>query len=54
MPRHQATPIRRATRCLWAEAACHLGTVESKRVDEFANMSDDELRAYVYGKQDTG
>ena len=23
--------------------------VESKRVDEFAAMSDEELRAYVYG-----
>ena len=23
--------------------------VESKRVDEFANMSDEELRQYVYG-----
>ena len=23
--------------------------VESKRVDEFANMSDEELEAYVYG-----
>ena len=22
---------------------------ESKRVDEFANMSDEELEAYVYG-----
>jgi hypothetical protein len=26
--------------------------VESKRVDEFANMSDDELRQYVYGNQE--
>ena len=25
--------------------------VESKRVDEFANMSDEELRQYVYGKE---
>jgi hypothetical protein len=24
-------------------------SVESKRVDEFANMSDEELEAYVYG-----
>jgi hypothetical protein len=24
---------------------------ESKRVDEFANMSDEELRQYVYGKE---
>ena len=23
----------------------------SKRVDEFANMSDEELRQYVYGKE---
>ena len=23
----------------------------SKRVDEFANMSDEELRAYVYGNK---
>ena len=39
--------------CLWAKAGCRLGTlgerVESKRVDEFANMSDEELRQYVYG-----
>ena len=28
-----------------------LRTVESKRVDEFANMSDEELRQYVYGKE---
>jgi hypothetical protein len=26
-------------------------SVESKRVDEFANMSDEELRQYVYGKE---
>jgi hypothetical protein len=25
--------------------------VGSKRVDEFANMSDEELRQYVYGKE---
>ena len=25
--------------------------VESKRVDEFANMSDEELRQYVYGNR---
>ena len=25
--------------------------VESKRVDEFENMSDEELRQYVYGKE---
>ena len=25
--------------------------VESKRVDEFANMSDEELRQYVYGNK---
>ena len=24
----------------------------SKRVDEFANMSDEELRQYVYGKKE--
>jgi phage terminase small subunit len=26
--------------------------VESKRVDEFANMSDEELRQYVYGTKE--
>ena len=26
--------------------------VESKRVDEFANMSDEELRQYVYGNRE--
>jgi hypothetical protein len=25
--------------------------VESKRVDAFENMSDEELRQYVYGKE---
>ena len=28
------------------------GRVESKRVDEFANMSDEELRQYVYGNKE--
>ena len=27
--------------------------VESKRVDEFANMSDEELRQYVYGSRES-
>jgi hypothetical protein len=27
-------------------------SVESKRVDEFANMSDEELRQYVYGTKE--
>ena len=51
MPRHQATPIWRGPGCLWARGGGRLGTfpVESKRVDEFANMSDEELRQYVYG-----
>jgi hypothetical protein len=51
MPRHQATPIGRAPGCLWAKAGCRLGTfpVESKRVDAFASMSDEELEAYVNG-----
>ena len=31
---------------------CDCDRVESKRVDEFANMSDEELEAYVNG--DTG
>ena len=97
MPRHQATPIRRAPGCLWARAGCRLGTlaitlegqiakledllnqakqhkqisagvaaidkqnelmgfkiqrVESKRVDDFAAMSDEELRQYVYGNKE--
>jgi hypothetical protein len=26
--------------------------VESKRVDQFENMSDEELRQYVYGKKE--
>jgi putative methionine-R-sulfoxide reductase with GAF domain len=35
----------------WAIGAFIFGLVdvESKRVDEFANMSDEELRQYVYG-----
>jgi hypothetical protein len=28
-------------------------SVESKRVDEFANMSDEELRQYVYGNKES-
>ena len=35
---------------LWARAASF--DVESKRVDEFANMSDEELRQYVYGNKE--
>ena len=27
--------------------------VKSKRVDEFANMSDEELRQYVYGNKES-
>ena len=27
--------------------------VESKRVDEFASMSDEELRQYVYGNKES-
>ena len=27
---------------------------ETKRVDDFAAMSDEELRAYVYGTKDEG
>ena len=30
----------------------HGTVVESKRVDDFASMSDEELRAYVYGDKD--
>ena len=29
MPRHQATPIRRAPGCLWAKAGSRLGTLRS-------------------------
>jgi hypothetical protein len=32
-------------------ADCHC-CVESKRVDEFENMSDEELRRYVYGTKE--
>jgi hypothetical protein len=32
-------------------AILRIQRVESKRVDEFANMSDEELRQYVYGKE---
>ena len=28
-------------------------SVESKRVDEFANMSTEELRQYVYGNKES-
>jgi hypothetical protein len=53
--RSTGLPIRRAPGCLWAKAGYRLGTlpsaqrVESKRVDKFANMSDEELEAYVNG-----
>ena len=48
---------RRGRGCLWAKAGCRLGTapvhrVESKRVDAFENMTDEELRQYVYGKKE--
>ena len=33
-------------------AGLKIQRVESKRVDEFANMSDEELRQYVYGKKE--
>jgi hypothetical protein len=29
-----------------------VGGVESKRVDQFENMSDEELRQYVYGTKE--
>ena len=29
------------------------GGVESKRVDQFENMSDEELRQYVYGSKES-
>jgi hypothetical protein len=38
---------RRGPGCLWAKAGVAL--VTSKRVDQFANMSDEELEAYVNG-----
>ena len=37
---------------LVGEGRVALVTVESKRVDEFANMSDEELRQYVYGNKE--
>ena len=33
-------------------AGLKIQRVESKRVDEFANMSDEELRQYVYGNKE--
>jgi hypothetical protein len=44
--RSTGLPIRRAPGCLWAKATSR---VESKRVNDFANMSDEELEAYVNG-----
>jgi hypothetical protein len=58
--------IARSTGCLLGEAPGACGrragracdcfrarcSVESKRVDEFANMSDEELRQYVYGTKE--
>jgi hypothetical protein len=38
------------TRVARSPMPCH--GVESKRVDEFANMSDEELRQYVYGNKE--
>jgi hypothetical protein len=32
--------------------AGHVLRVESKRVDQFANMSDEELEQYVYGNKE--
>jgi hypothetical protein len=38
---------------LWAKAGVALEpVVESKRVDAFENMSDEELRQYVYGNKE--
>ena len=34
-------------------AGLKIQRVESKRVDEFANMSDEELEAYVYGNRES-
>jgi hypothetical protein len=36
----------------WADYRHGRPLVESKRVDEFANMSDEELRQYVYGTKE--
>jgi hypothetical protein len=41
-------PEQRAVIRLWPKFGAR---VESKRVDVFANMSDEELRQYVYGKE---
>ena len=36
----------------WVRLGKDARRVESKRVDEFANMSDEELRRYVYGTKE--
>jgi hypothetical protein len=57
MGRDTAYWYRRGRGCLWARGGARLGTiccrVESKRVDEFANMTDEELRQYVYGNKES-
>ena len=56
MGRDTAYWYRRGRGCLWAKAGCRLGTlgwrVESKRVDKFAQMTDEELRQYIYGDKE--
>jgi hypothetical protein len=61
MPRHQATPIRRAPGVLVGEgrvafrdvtlAGLRVQRTELKTVDQFDSMSDEELRQYVEGKE---
>jgi hypothetical protein len=60
MGRSTAYWYRRGRGCLWAKAGCDkqnelmglkIQRVESKRVDDFAAMSDEELRQYVYGNK---
>jgi hypothetical protein len=52
MARDTAYWYSRGRGCLWAKAASRLlvRTVETKRVDAFAEMTDEELDEYVNGK----
>jgi hypothetical protein len=47
MPRHQATPIRGGPGCLWARGGGRLGTLGNGQPNEFANWTDEELRAFI-------
>ena len=53
MLRSACLPIRRRPCVGEGPVSFRDSRVLSKRVDEFANMSDEELRQYVYGNKES-